>query len=109
MPRCNPACVDPGLRPWRHDVIDAIVGQRFLVLRDHLGDVCSKLKDVGFGDPIHAKVAKATGIHRTTLSKIANKKGYKRTTDNLDKLCEFFGCPIEEIAEYLPKEQDAGT
>ncbi|WP_373510946.1 helix-turn-helix domain-containing protein [Thiocapsa sp.] len=51
------------------------------------------------------EVAKATGIHRTTLSKIANKKGYNCTTDNLDKLCDFFGCRIEDVAEYLPAEQ----
>ena len=56
------------------------------------------------------EVARATGIHRTTLSKIANKKGYNCTTDNLDKLCEFFGCRIEDMAEYLPAPtSDAGT
>jgi DNA-binding Xre family transcriptional regulator len=49
------------------------------------------------------EVAKATGIHRTTLSKIANKRGYNCTTDNLDKLCAFFGCPIEKVIEYLPE------
>jgi putative transcriptional regulator len=53
------------------------------------------------------EIAKATGIHRTTLSKIANKKGYNCTTDNLDKLCGFFGCRIEELAEYLPDVADA--
>jgi len=52
------------------------------------------------------EIAKETGIHRTTLSKIANKKGYNCTTDNLDKLCEFFGCRIEELAEYLPSSAD---
>ncbi len=31
------------------------------------------------------EVAKATGVHRTTLSKIANQKGYNTTTDILDK------------------------
>ena len=36
------------------------------------------------------EVAKSTGVHRTTLSKIANQKGYNTSTDVLDKLCAFF-------------------
>ena len=46
-------------------------------------------------------VAKATGIHRTTLSKIANIKGYKTSTDVLDRLCEYFDVSLGEIAEYI--------
>lgn len=49
------------------------------------------------------EIAKATGIHRTTLSKIANARGYNTTTDNLDKLCEFFQCPISRLAEHVPE------
>ncbi|MEA3641504.1 MAG: helix-turn-helix transcriptional regulator [Lamprobacter sp.] len=52
------------------------------------------------------EVARSTVIHRSTLSKIANKKGYNCTIDNLDKLCRFFECRIEEIAEYLPNTLD---
>ena len=33
-----------------------------------------------------SEIAAATGIHRTTLSKIANQRGYNTTTDNIDKL-----------------------
>lgn len=47
------------------------------------------------------EIAKATGIHRTTLSKVANRTGYNCTTDNLDKLCAFFGCRIEELAQHI--------
>jgi DNA-binding Xre family transcriptional regulator len=47
------------------------------------------------------EVARVTGIHRTTLSKIANKKGYNTTTDNLDRLCRFFGCRVEQLVEYV--------
>lgn len=50
------------------------------------------------------EIAKATGIHRTTLSKIANQKGYNTTTDNLDKLCAFFGCRVEQLIEHIPGE-----
>lgn len=52
------------------------------------------------------EISKATGIHRTTLSKIANKKGYNCTTDNLDRLCAFFGCRIEALVGYLPEQPD---
>jgi len=47
------------------------------------------------------EIARATGIHRTTLSKIANIKGYNTTTDNLDKLCEYFGCELGDLAEFV--------
>ncbi|MGK0215956.1 MAG: putative transcriptional regulator [Gammaproteobacteria bacterium] len=47
------------------------------------------------------EVAKETGVHRTTLSKIANQKGYKTNTEVLDKLCRYFGVEIGQVAEYL--------
>lgn len=49
-------------------------------------------------------IAEATGIHRATLSKLASPRPYNTTTDNLDKLCLFFGCTWAEIAEYVPDE-----
>lgn len=45
------------------------------------------------------EISSSTGIHRTTLSKIANQKGYNTTTDVLDKLCEYFSVPLEAIAQ----------
>ncbi len=48
------------------------------------------------------EIAGATNIHRTTLSKIANKKGYNTTTDNLDQICRFFGCQIQDLVEFIP-------
>ncbi len=47
------------------------------------------------------EVSRETGIHRTTLSKIANQRGYNTTTEILDKLCEFFSVPLEEVAQYV--------
>lgn len=47
------------------------------------------------------EISVATGIHRTTLSKIANQKGYNTTTDVLDKLCDFFSVPLEAIAQRV--------
>jgi len=50
------------------------------------------------------EIAISTGIHRTTLSKIANQRGYNTTTDNLDKLCQFFECRIENLVEHVPAD-----
>ncbi len=52
------------------------------------------------------EVSGATGINRTTLSKMVNQRGYNTTTDNLDQLCRFFKCPISDLVEYveIPEE-----
>lgn len=50
-----------------------------------------------------SEVAAGTGIHRATLSKIANEKGYNTGTDNLDRLCSFFECEIQELVQYVPE------
>ena len=52
------------------------------------------------------EVSSATGIHRTTLSRIANQKGYNATTEVLDKLCAFFQVSIDKIAEYIEDPKD---
>lgn len=49
------------------------------------------------------EVAEVTGIGRITLSRMLNRGAVVRT-DTLDKLCEYFGCRIEELVEYLPTE-----
>ncbi|GAA3895786.1 hypothetical protein GCM10022228_03440 [Halomonas cibimaris] len=51
------------------------------------------------------EVAKATGIHRTTLSKIANQRGYNTGTEQVDRLCAYFDCRVEEIIEYVPMNE----
>jgi putative transcriptional regulator len=47
------------------------------------------------------EVATATGVHRTTLSKLANQRGYNTTTEILDKLCQYFGVDIGDIAQRV--------
>lgn len=47
------------------------------------------------------ELAQATGIHRTTLSRIANQKGYNTTTDNIDSVCQFFECTVDKVMEYI--------
>ena len=44
----------------------------------------------------------ATGLSRVTLSKILNQKGYGTGTGTIDRLCQFFGCKVEDLMEHLP-------
>ena len=48
------------------------------------------------------EIAEHTGISRPTLSRIANVKGYSTTTDILDRLCAYFECRLDQLAEQLP-------
>ena len=54
------------------------------------------------------EVSRETGIHRTTLSKIANQRGYNTTTEILDKLCMYFDVELQEVAQFVedPAEQN---
>ena len=47
-------------------------------------------------------ISQETGIHRSTISRIASQKGYNTTTDNIDKLCTFFECSVDQIMEHIP-------
>lgn len=54
---------------------------------------------------IHLKeIAEATGIHRVTLSKLANNKEYNVGVDTLEKLCGYFSCGFDELIEYVPAD-----
>lgn len=52
-----------------------------------------------------SEVAEAAGIHRMTLSKMINHRGYNTGTENLDRMCAFFDCEVEDIVEYIPDEE----
>lgn len=47
------------------------------------------------------EVAEGTGINRMTLSKILNQKGYSTGTDNLDRLCTYFNCTLDDLLEHV--------
>ncbi len=47
------------------------------------------------------EVATTTGLNRMTLSKILNQKGYGTGTETIDKLCQYFGCRVEDLLEYI--------
>jgi len=44
-----------------------------------------------------SEIAEATGVHRATLSKIANQPGANISTDVIDKLCRYFACQPGEL------------
>lgn len=50
------------------------------------------------------EVAAATGIHRATLSKIANQPGTNISTDLVDKLCRYFQCQPGNVLTYIEDE-----
>lgn len=51
-----------------------------------------------------AEVAEATGIHRATLSKMANQPGANIGTEVIDKLCKYFACQPGELLMYVDTE-----
>ena len=48
-----------------------------------------------------SEIAQATGIHRATLSKVANQPGANIGTEIIDKLCRYFGCQPGELMIYV--------
>ena len=53
------------------------------------------------------EIAEAAGIHRATLSKVANQPGANIGTDIIDKLCRYFGCQPGDLLMYI--EEDVGS
>jgi putative transcriptional regulator len=53
-----------------------------------------------------SEVAEATGVHRVTLSKIANNKDVDVRVGTIERLCAFFGCPIGALVEFVPERPD---
>ena len=51
-----------------------------------------------------SEVAAATGIHRATLSKIANQPGTNISTDLVDKLCRYFECQPGNVLTDIEEE-----
>ena len=49
------------------------------------------------------EIAEATGVHRATLSKMANQPGANIGTDIIDKLCRYFGCQAGDLLIYIPE------
>ena len=50
------------------------------------------------------ELSKATSINRVTLSKMVNQRSYSTVTDNLDRLCCYFDCSLDQLAVYVRDE-----
>ena len=48
------------------------------------------------------ELGEATGIVRTSLSRMTGPKPFNSTTNNVDALCKFFGCTVADLLEYVP-------
>lgn len=53
------------------------------------------------------EVAKDTGVHRTTLSRMANHPGANISTDVVEKLCRYFGCQPGDLMILVDDDSDA--
>lgn len=49
-----------------------------------------------------SEIVQSTGIARNTISRILNEPGWNARTRQLDKLCAYFDCRIEDLVEYVP-------
>ena len=54
------------------------------------------------------ELAHGTGITRNTLSKMLNQHGASVRSENLDRLCAYFHCRIEQLIEYIPDSPASG-
>lgn len=76
------------------------------MLRFHLKELIAE-KEFSENRRITVKeIAEETGINRMTLSKIINHRGHSTVTDNLDRLCAYFDCPIEQLVTYVQEPVD---
>jgi len=54
------------------------------------------------------EISDKTGIHLSTLSRIANQKAPNTTIRNLEKICLFFDCQIQDLVEFIPDKSVEG-
>jgi putative transcriptional regulator len=55
------------------------------------------------------EISEYTGISKPTLSKIATKRGYNITSDTVEKICNYFGCKIEDFMVIVPDPEAVDT
>lgn len=47
-------------------------------------------------------VHQATGISRVTLGRLYHETGDAIRYDTINSLCQYFGCRLEDLLEYIP-------
>ena len=63
-------------------------------------DILPKLSSVGWTSP---KLRKAHILSEETMQRI--RTGQTITTESLNRICNILHCPIEEIIEHIPDEE----
>lgn len=86
---------------------NVMVGLGGLMIRFRFKELISNMEFKTGKRVTLVNIAQATGIKQPTLSRIAGTRGYNTTTDNIDKLCRYFGCKVSDIMEYVPDEKVA--
>ena len=75
------------------------------MIRYHLKQLVADL-EFKLGRRISLKeISDETGIHLSTLSRIANQKAPNTTIGNLEKICFFLDCQIQDLVEFIPEDQ----
>ena len=75
------------------------------MIRYHLKHLIAD-KELRLGRRINLKeISEETGIHLSTLSRIANQRAANTTIGNLEKICLFFDCEIQELVEFVRDDQ----
>jgi len=47
------------------------------------------------------EIAEAAGVNRMTISKILNHPGHNTGSENIDKLCTYFDCEVEDLVTHI--------
>lgn len=47
-------------------------------------------------------VARATGLHRNTVSLLYKEQAVRIELDAMDRLCQLFNCSVGELFEFVP-------
>lgn len=54
-------------------------------------------------------VVRATGIDRSTITKLYHDRLQRLDLEVLDKLCDFFNCSVEEIISHVRSGADSAS
>ena len=81
-----------------------IIQEPFILIRFRLAELVS---DKAFKERrviSLVEIAEVTGIHRATLSKMANQPGANIGSDIIDKLCKYFDCQPGDLMTFVDDE-----
>jgi len=51
-------------------------------------------------------VARATGLHRNTVTLLYREEAVRVDIDTIDRLCRLFECGVGDLFEFVPDAQD---